>query len=248
MFYKNLYEKFLALVKDRQLLDKEVIIRTRILNKTEAIGNPNRQDFPLLKGKEVLMEALFMGNRGQAYTSTPSEFKGLLKDIVDLSLDNSPNRSLFIAALNAVMRYLFPSLTTIHCKNEEPEECAQEMAKFVKSLGINSIGLIGLQPAILEALVNIFGRTNVLCVDRDEDNINKVKYGVSIRLGDIEGMEEIFKNSELILATGSTVVNGSIVDILHFAQKFNRPIYFYGTTIAGVAQLTGLNRLCFRSS
>ena len=247
MFYKTLYEKFLNLVKDRQLLEREIVIKTRILKSTEAIGNPDRRDFPLLKGKEVLMEALFIDKKGQAYTDAPSEFRGLLKDIFSLSLDTSRNRALFIAALNAVMRYLFPSLTTIHCKNNEPEECAQKMAEFVKSLRVNSVGLIGLQPAILDALVNIFGNAHVFCIDRDEDNKNKVKYGVFIGWGDIAGMKKIFKNSELILATGSTVVNGSIVNILDFARDYNRQLYFYGTTIAGVAQLMGLNRLCFKS-
>ncbi len=248
MFYKTLHEKFLKLVKDHQLLDKEIIIKTRILKTTEAIGNPDRRDFPLLKGKEVLMEALFLDKNGQAYTDAPSEFKGLLKDVFGLSLDNSRNRALFIAALNAVMRYLFPSLTTIHCKNNEPEECAQKIAEFVKSLRVNSVGLIGLQPAILDCLVKMFGNGNVFCIDRDEDNRNKVKYGVFIRWGDMQGMKDIFKNSELVLATGSTVVNGSVVNILDFAQVYNRPVYFYGTTIAGVAQLMDLNRLCFKSS
>ncbi len=247
MFYKTLYEKFLNLVKDRQLLEREIVIKTRILKSTEAIGNPDRRDFPLLKGKEVLIEALFMDKKGQAYTDAPSEFRGLLKDIFSLSLDTSRNRALFIAALNAVMRYLFPTLTTIHCKNNEPEECAQEIAEFVKSLRVNSVGLIGLQPAILDALVKDFGNDRVFCIDRDEDNRGKIKYGVFIRWGDMQGMKEIFKNSEIVLATGSTVVNGSIVDILNFAGNYNRQVYFYGTTIAGVAQLMGLNRLCFKS-
>ncbi len=248
MFYKNLHDKFSTLVTDKQLLDKEITIKTRILKPTEAIGNPDRGDFPLLKGKEVLIEATFMEKKGQAYTDAPSEFIGALKDILALQLDDSRNRALFVAALNAVMRYLYPKITTIHCKNNEPEECAQKIVEFIHSLKIDSLGLIGLQPAILEALVKRFNCDKILCVDRDEDNIDKIKYGVYIDRGTTKNIEKMFKNVDLILATGSTIGNGSIVEILKFAQIYKRPLYFYGTTIAGASQLMDLRRLCFKSS
>jgi len=248
MFYKVIYEKFLNLVTESQLLDKEISIKTHILKPTEAIGNPDRDDFPLLKGKEVLMEATFEGKKGQVYTDVPSNFIGSLKEIFTLSLKNSHQRALFIAALNAVIRYLYPDIKTIHCKNNEPEECAKEIINFIKKLNPASVGLIGLQPAILDTLANTFGANNVVCVDRNEDNFGKVKYGVSIGWGDIQGMENVFKKTEVVLATGSTVVNGSIIEILRFAQAYNCSVYFYGTTIAGVSQLLGLNRLCFKST
>ncbi len=248
MFYKTLHDKFSILVTKNQLLDKEITIKTRILKPTEAIGNPDRKDFPLLKGKEVLIEATFMEKKGQAYTDAPSEFIGALKDILALPLDDSRKRALFIAALNAVMRYLYPEITTIHCKNNEPEECAQKIAEFIHSLKIGSVGLIGLQPAILDALVKRFNHDKILCVDRDEDNIGKIKYGVYIDFGNTQNIEKMFKNVDLILATGSTVVNGSVVEILKFAEIYKCPLYFYGTTIAGVSQLMGLKRLCFKSS
>lgn len=66
-----------------------------------------------------MLEADFKGAKGQAFTSTPSTFEGSLKDIsLDLH-DNSHDRSLFIASLNAVMKYLGKTDRTIHCKNNE---------------------------------------------------------------------------------------------------------------------------------
>ncbi|MGO0807372.1 nickel insertion protein, partial [Clostridioides difficile] len=42
-------------------------------------------------------------------------------DILSLDLhDNPHDRSLFIASLNAVMKYLGKTDRTIHCKNNEP--------------------------------------------------------------------------------------------------------------------------------
>ncbi len=247
MFYSNLKEGFLGLLGDRGLLDEEVVIETRVLTAQEAIGTPERQDFPLLQGREVLMEATFLGARGQAYTDAPSRFRGPLGKVVSLPLDSTRNRALFIAALNAVVRHLRPRVTTVHCRDNEPEECAREMAEFVRELAPSRVGLIGLQPAILENLVKVFGTDRVLCADRDQEKRGSVKFGVPLIWGDQEGLERIMGSSEVVLATGSTVVNGSIVEIMDAAERHGVDLYFYGVTIAGTAELLGLRRLCFKA-
>ena len=248
MFYEQLRDKFLRLAEENSLLEDEITIKTHILKPTEAIGNPDRRDFPLLKGKEVMVQASFIEMKGQAYTDSPSEFSGPLREIVNLSLDDSRQKALFIASLNAVMRYLHPDLMTVHCKNNEPEECAEEIAKYVKTLRPHSVGVTGLQPAILDAVARILGKENVTCVDRDEANKGQVKYGVPVGWGDKEGMERIFKYSDLVLATGSSVTNGSVADILNIARNHNSTLCFYGVTIAGTARLMGLNHLCFKAT
>lgn len=53
-----------------------------------------------------------------------------------------------------------------------------------------------------------------------------------------------FGSSDIILCTGSTVANGTINEILELAKKYNKRIIFYGTTIAGVANLFGIERFC----
>jgi len=248
MFYKRVHERLLQIVEKSHLLDKEITIKTHILKPTEAIGKPERKDFPLLKGKEVLMQATFMKMKGQAYTDAPSEFSGPLREIIDLRLEGSRQKALFIAALNAVMRYLYPDIGTVHCKDNEPEECAQEIKRFVQTLRPRSVGVIGLQPAILDAMATLLGTDNVVCIDRDEDNRNQVKYGVPIGWGDDKGLENLFKASDVVLATGSSSSNGSLADILNMSERYNTPVYFYGVTIAGTARLMGLNHLCFKST
>ena len=47
--------------------------------------------------------------------------------------------------------------------------------------------------------------------------------------------------ANLILCTGSTVCNGTIVNYLGLDTE----VLFFGTTLAGTAVLMGLKRLCF---
>jgi Putative heavy-metal chelation len=248
MLYSRLQEKFIALAEDHDLLEEDVVIQTKILKTAEAIGNPDRQDYPLLKGKEFLMEASFRGARGQAYTDDPAEFSGHLKEIAHLPLTTTGERALFISCLNAVLRYLQPELGTVHCKDNEPEECAREITNFVRSCKPGFIGLVGLQPAILECLASEFGASNVACLDRDEAFRGQTKFGLPITWSDRESLEELFAKADLVLATGSTVVNGSLPEILELAERSAVPVYFFGTSIAGAAHLFGLNRLCFQAA
>ena len=248
MFYQQLKEKFFKLAQEHSLLDEPVSISARILQNEEAIGNPTRQDYPLLKGKEFLMEASFKGCRGQAFTDAPSKQVSTLNAILERSLDSVPNLALFIAALNAVMCFLKPDLMTIHCHDDEPEDCAAEIIKRLQQQGDIKVGLVGLQPAILEALVEAFGADNVSCVDRDENQRDKLKYGVAIKWGDDQETAELFQQSQVVLATGSSVINRSLPGLLSLAQEHHSEIIFFGTSISGTAELMNLKRFCFEAA
>ncbi len=231
MFYSQLKERFSLLAHQYSLLQEDVAITARILKNEEAIGNPTRRDYPLLKGKEFLMEARFGDCRGQAFTDAPGEKKAALAEIIALPLDRSRNRALFIAALNAVMRYLRPEIVTVHCHDDEPEDCAGKIIRQLQQQSVHSIGLVGLQPAILEALTETFGADNISCVDRDESRRGETKYGVPIQWGDERETAALFKRSAVVLATGSTVVNGTLPGLLELGERLRRPIFFYGTAL-----------------
>ncbi len=232
---------------EHDLLDESIVIESSVLTPAEAIGTPDRQDFPLLKGKEALIQADFIDRKGQAYTDAPSRFRGSLQDIIALDLSTHRETALFIATLNAVVRYARPDLRTIHCRDGGPRRCAKQIAAYIQDLDPRSMGIIGMQPAILETLVAVMGKDRVRCIDRDEDNRNQVKEGVAIEWGDEEGLKRLFKRSALILATGSSAANGSLADILALADTTGKPVYFYGATIAGTARLIGLDHLCYES-
>ena len=83
---------------------------------------------------------------------------------------------------------------------------------------------------------------SVRAVDLSPSNIGQKRFGVLVEDGRIpETSQSLCRKADLVLCTGSTVCNGSIVDFLPFKDK----ILFYGTTLAGAAPLMGLPRLCF---
>ncbi|MGI6685893.1 MAG: hypothetical protein ACOX47_14855 [Bacillota bacterium] len=80
-------------------------------------------------------------------------------------------------------------------------------------------------------------------LDLNKDNIGEKKCGITIEDRDMP-LYEVISWADLILATGSMVTNGTILNFINL----KKPVFFYGTTIAGPAYLMGLHRLCFSAS
>jgi len=236
-FYEDIKERFFNLIKEKDLMSSKVqVVSARTLTPQEVIGRPERNDFPLLKGKEVMIQADFEGSLGQAFTDMPGNYSGTLKEIFDMSLDNNFKRAVFIATLNAVLRHLNYISKTIHCRDKEPGECAAHLVNYIKELfGNPRIAFIGMQPAMVEALAAQF---EIRVVDLDPDNVGQRRCGVLIE--DVAYTKEILSWADLILATGTTVVNDTLTPLL-----IEKPIIFYGVTIAGVAYLKGYEQYCF---
>ena len=247
--YTKLKTALIDLAKENGLWESEVNITAKILTPEEAIGKTERKDFPLLQGKEFLIQADFKNALGQAFTDAPRNFKGKVKEILELKLTDNSARALFIATLNAVMRYMGAADKTIHCKNEEPELCAREIVRTIidKYSTDIKIGIVGFQPAIIDNFSKTLTAQNVKVTDLDKDNINKIKYEVLIWDGR-KMAKELFRTCDVILATGSTVVNDGLSQLISLSEKYQRPLYLYGTTVAGASKILGLERLCFQSS
>lgn len=211
------------------------VVNTRALTVKEAIGSPERQDYPIQKGKEVMLETTFKGSRGQAFTDQPGNFIGTLQDVVDLQLQSNFERAVFIATLNAVLHFQGKIDKTVHCRDEEPGICATHLVKVIRErFGNPRIAFVGLQPGMVEALHKEF---EIRVTDLDPDNVGKIKAGVLIE--DVSHTEEIIEWGDIVLATGSTAVNDSLSGLLG-----NKPVIFYGITAAGIAYLNGLERYC----
>ena len=193
-FYSELRLRFMKLLTEEGILGEQVVINTKSLTPEEAIGITKRKDFPIITGKDVMVQAECMGSLGQA----------------------------------------------VHCRNEGPESCAMDVVRYISEhYGRPAIALIGYQPAMLEQLAKEY---DVRAADLSPANIGQKRFGVLIEDGRIpETSQSLCRKADLVLCTGSTVCNGSIVDFLPFKDK----ILFYGTTLAGAAPLMGLPRLCF---
>lgn len=235
--FEDLREKLREIAQDNDLLSENVTITCKGLTVEEAIGNPKRQDFPLVKGKEKLLQATFRGAHGQAFTDQPGIFNGNLADIIDGPLDSNFDLALFTATLNAVLRYLGLIEKTVHCKDEEPEKCSDELVVFLKEKYNNpKVTLIGYQPSIFEKLSKNF---DLRVLDLDDERIGTEHFGIIVENGET-ARDDALEWADVVLVTGSTLANGTIGPFL----TLDKPVIFYGTTIAGAAYLLGLERFC----
>lgn len=233
--YEVLKQKAADTLGGHGLLEEKVRVAARALSPEEAIGNPESNDFPIQKGKERLMQADLRGALGQAFTDRFGDYEGTLKEILALPLTNNYRRAIFVAALNAALRHLNLIDGTVHCRDEEPSQCAEALGDHIQNrYGNVKITQIGFQPRMVETLSSRF-RIRVL--DMDPDNIGSLKYGAVIESPVVT--ESAVAWADLLLVTGTTVVNGTLPAFLGA-----KPVVFYGTTIAGAAYLMGWERFC----
>jgi uncharacterized protein (DUF4213/DUF364 family) len=237
-------EQFKSIAQSHDLLNTDVTILVKTLSPQEAIGKPERRDFPIVAGKERVIEAQFQGAKAHAFTDTPQEFIGKLRVAIALSLLTNGGRGIFIAAMNVALKHLGIIRSTLHCRDDEPERCAKEISVHIKEqYKAQKVGLIGLNPAILESLSNTFGADNVKITDLNRENIGSVQYGVEVWDGNIMA-EQLVEDSDLILMTGTTFVNGTFDQIWKTIQLYQKSYLIYGVTSAGICELMGLHRIC----
>jgi hypothetical protein len=233
-------EEFAAIAEQNGLLDEEVLVRVKPLTAQQAIGTPERNDFPLQKGKERIIEAAFKGQAGQAFTDSFTDYRDCLSGLLGLDLTDRFNLSIFFAAANAVLRQLGLASGTIHCRDKEPTQCAPKLVEYIaeKYPEARRIALVGLQPAMAEALAPAYDLT---ILDLDPDNIGRQTSGVPIQDGRRD-LAQAVDGSDLVVATGSTLTNNTMDTVL--AAAGDRPVVWFGITVSGAAALLGLERFC----
>lgn len=243
-FLEQAREKFVRLVSAHNLEGTNVFVEVKQLSPREAIGEPKRQDYPIVVGKERVIEAEVLGTRAHSFTDSPAQFQGRLSDVLGMTLDSNSSRAIFIAVMNAVLRHLGIVNATLHCRDEEPETCGRETAMLLAGMpGVRSVGLVGLNPAIAQRLVDVFGPSGVRITDLNPDTIGSVRFGVEIWDGQTR-TEELVKASDLVLVTGTTIVNATFDHIERLARRYARTLIVFGVTAAGVGALCGVTRIC----
>jgi hypothetical protein len=232
---ETLREKFADIAKEHGLESEKVQVFARPLTPEEAIGRPEKLDYPLVKGKERLIQANLKGAYGQAFTDMFGEYEGTISDILLSELRTNFHRAVFISTFNAVMNHVGLIDKAVHCKDEEPKRCSLELLRYIREkFGHPKITMVGLQPRMAETLSTAFP---LKAMDLDPDNIGKEKFGIPI-----EGPERTRDSllwCDVVLITGTTIVNGTIGEFL-----IEKPKIFYGVTISGAAKILGLNHFC----
>lgn len=217
----------------------------RALSQPEAIGNPRRRDFPLLQGKEILLQVEVAGYAGQAFTADPLEFAGTVQSVLELPAERPGHEALLVATLNALARRSGLVENTVHCRDEEPETCAERIGQYIFDRhGECRVGMVGYQPAILEHCARRFGPERVRITDLNLDNIDQIRYGVEVWDGMTDN-PRLIAESDVLLITGSVMANGTGDSLLQLIG--DKPFYLFGTTAAALAWLNDWPRLCFCS-
>jgi hypothetical protein len=219
------------------LTDRPVSVSARALTPEQAIGNPEHDDYPVVRGRERMVEAEFLGARGQAFTDRPGGFAGTLEEVLSAPVGNDYRRAVFLAVANAVCRRLGLAERTAHCKDADLLECASRLPAFVAAgyPGAKRVFLVGLQPRFAEALAPRFA---LRITDLDAENVGALKGGVRVEPAD--AADDCLRWCDLGLATGSTLANGTADRLL----ASGKPVVFYGVSCAAAAALLGLARYC----
>lgn len=242
--FERFHRAFARLVTETRHHDELVTVTAAPLSPQEAIGSPDRDDFPLLLGKERIMEASIAGARGHAFTDQAGSFSGTLSDVLSLASDTPRNRAVTVAAANAVACAAGLVLDTVHCKDDEPGVCGQTIAKMLKQrFDGATVGLLGLNPAIAHALVQAFGSKNVRITDRQIHTTSKSIEGVDVWDAESE-TDRLIREVDVALVTGTTLVNGTFDRIARMLEEIGTPFFVFGVTIAAPSFLLGLHRIC----
>lgn len=234
---ESLYDRMKAaladLIAERGLAGQDLQVRCRVLDSVEAIGSPNDRDYPILRGRESMVEAVFDGARGQAFADEFENLEGPVERLLEMEVDTSARRAIFIAGLNAVWRRCGLCELTVHCRDEEPRECATHIGDVIPAG--EKVFLAGLQPRFLEALA---ATNSVRVVDLDPRNMGERRCDIEIESED--ATEDALAWCDRIFATGSTIVNGTITTFLNAGK----PAVFFGVTISAPAAILGLETFC----
>lgn len=233
--YDELKSKLRHQININHLSGTTIDVTCRALSAREAIGKPAHDDYPIIKGKEVMIEAVFRNVAGQAFTDEFRNASIPVEKLLEVDTSRTDERAIFIAGLNAVYRYLGLCDKTVHCRNEEPLRCAENLAAL-DAFRNRRILLAGLQPRFLEYLVK---QNEVRVLDLDPDNIHQTRFGVVIEPA--SSTEDGIDWCDLIFATGSTLVNGTIFD---FLDK-GKPVVFFGVSISAAAAILKMDTYCY---
>jgi hypothetical protein len=231
--YTQLKQSLKDVIETNGLSGNAMSIRCKALETVEAIGNPQDNDYPVQTGREYMVEARIGTSRGQAFADNFEPFNAPVESLIDFDTSTVGRRAAFIAGLNAVYRLCGICKITVHCRDEEPRDCAMHLPEIFKK-GQN-VALIGLQPRFLEQLAKI---CNVRTIDLDKRTIGSVRSEITI-----EGPEKTLDAidwCDTLFVTGSTIVNGSIVTFLNAGKR----VIFFGVTITAPACILGLQTYC----
>ena len=232
--YDKLTEKFLGLKGVSDILDERIEIRAD-KEPEPALMPWNYVPFKD-KRPEYRVTASFKGYEGEAYTETPEDFDGTLREAISLPASDKGIDARTLSAINAVMNSLGLCAGVFPATFDERRLYTEALFGHVcGDLGIRSnLILVGYDGYIVKKFVS--EDIDFWTMDRDPDNISQDRFKHVVVNSGRYNREACFAWGKYFIVTGSTLTNGTIVQYLDKGKD----ILFYGITIAGAATLLGL--------
>ncbi len=222
--YRYIKEKFKIVLNEHKVDLNENIISTTYISGKDIFKNSFISDYPLNNKNEVLVESRYKNSVGQAYINDYVSFEGSIEDVINLNLYDHKNKAIFISVLNSVLKELGLIKNTVHCKDNQPEECAVEIGRYFEKLKIKKIYLIGYQPAFIKILHSSF---EMDVYDLNPSNIGKMNNNIYIKNSNKRPIN-FEREDSVLLVTGSSLTNNTFNEFINLDIK----VLFYGTTVA----------------
>lgn len=194
------------------------------------------KDYPLIRGPEILLTCNVLDCTGQAFTVVPRNYRGKLADIFRLNLSDPVNLGIFYATCNALLKKLGVVDRSSHCINDEPKLCGKLLTRnLFMDYGSNiTILHIGYHPGHIHELYQVF-KDHLLITDLRHDIVWRYKSNRLIYDG--IGNDVYIGIADIVLVTGSSIVNNTFWDIISRAILLRKKIMVYGITGYGISKL-----------
>lgn len=231
--YQQILDRFYQLPGVSELL-KETIQATAS-EEPEHTLLPENDPPSTVAQPEYCVTAELKGTKGEAYTRNPENFKGTLKEALELPVSEQGINAVSISAINAVMNYLKLSSGTFPEDPAAHYAYADALCRFVtERYGKTRIVLVGYDGYIVKRFMD--EGIDFWTLDKDPAHISQNRFHHVVVNGAVRNRESSFKWGNIFIVTGSTLCNGTIIPYLNSGKE----LLFYGITCAGAATLLNL--------
>ena len=232
--YQEILSKFYQLDGSEALLDEPVLVT--VSEEPERTLRPEGDPPSTVARPEYCVTALFGGTKGEAFCEKPAAFRGTLKEALEIPPEEKGISAVTISALNAALNRLGLCPGTFPEGEQAHSDYAEALCRYVtENYGESNLVLIGYDGYLVKRFMD--EKLSFWTLDRDPDNIAQDRFDHVIVNSAKRNRESAFAWGKLLIVTGSTLCNGTIVQYLNSGKD----LLFYGITCAGAATLLNLS-------
>ena len=231
--YDQILSSFYALEGAEALLQETVSVDAA--KEPEQTLRPENDPPSTVARPEYCVTAELCGVKGEAYTEEPTDFRGALKEALEIPPTEKGISAITIAALNAAISYLGLAPGVFPEGEKARFAYADALCRYVtEQHGKNNIILVGYDGYLVKRFMD--EGLDFWTMDRDPANITQDLFHHVVVNNAKRNRESSFIWGTYFVITGSSRCNGTIV---HYLIS-NKELLFYGISCAGAASLLNL--------